>query len=82
MHWNSLSEFLAMGNHGLYVWGSVVVMALLMVAEPMLVLQGRKRLVARLKRQYRAEQPVTRSGSQRTTGMTSTSPTATCRSSD
>jgi heme exporter protein D len=37
MHWNSLADFLAMGNHGLYVWGSVVVMALLMVAEPMLV---------------------------------------------
>lgn len=84
MHWSSLSDFLAMGNHGLYVWGSVVVMAVLMVAEPMLVLQGRKRLVARLKRQYRAERPPNRAGSQRTTGMasTSTSPTATRRSRD
>ena len=24
MYWNSFSEFLAMGNHGLYVWGSVI----------------------------------------------------------
>jgi hypothetical protein len=23
MHWNSLADFLAMGSHGLYVWGSV-----------------------------------------------------------
>ena len=55
MHWNSFAEFLAMGNHGLYVWGSVVVMAALMIAEPMLLVRGRKTLVARLKRQFRAE---------------------------
>ena len=55
MHWNSLADFLAMGTHGLYVWGSVVVMALLMGAEPILVLRGRRKLIARLKRQYRAE---------------------------
>ena len=56
MHWNSFAEFLAMGNHGLYVWGSVVVMAALMIAEPMLLVRGRKTLVTRLKRQFRAEQ--------------------------
>ncbi|MCM8613979.1 MAG: hypothetical protein FAZ92_01347 [Accumulibacter sp.] len=55
IHWNSLAEFLAMGRHGPYVWGSLLVMALLMVAEPMLLLQGRKRLIARLRRQHRAE---------------------------
>jgi heme exporter protein D len=55
IHWNSLAEFLAMGRHGPYVWGSLLVMALLMVAEPMLLLQGRKKLIARLRRQYRAE---------------------------
>ena len=55
MHWNSFSEFLAMGTHGLYVWGSVVVMALLMMAEPILLLHGRKTLLIRLKRQYSAE---------------------------
>lgn len=56
MHWNSFGEFLAMGSHGLYVWGSVVVMAVLMLAEPMLLVHGRKTLVARLNRQLRAEQ--------------------------
>lgn len=55
MHWNSVAEFLAMGRHGLYVWGSVLVMALLMVAEPVHLRQRRKKLVERLKRQYRAE---------------------------
>ena len=64
MHWNSLAEFLAMGNHGLYVWGSVAVMALLMVAEPMLLRRGRKKLVARLKRQLRAERSEARAASE------------------
>jgi len=55
MYWNSFSEFLAMGTHGIYVWGSVGVMALLMVLEPVLLVRGQKSLVARLKRQFRAE---------------------------
>jgi heme exporter protein D len=55
MHWNSLADFLAMGSHGLYVWGSVAVMALLMLAEPLLLRHSRKKLIARLKRQHRAE---------------------------
>ncbi|MFZ2852963.1 MAG: heme exporter protein CcmD [Rhodocyclaceae bacterium] len=55
MYWNSFSEFLAMGNHGVYVWGSVGVTALLMTLEPILLVQGRRRLLTRLKRQFRAE---------------------------
>ena len=55
MYWNSFSEFLAMGNHGLYVWGSVGVTALLMTLEPILLIHGRKSLIARLRRQFRAE---------------------------
>jgi heme exporter protein D len=55
MYWNSFSEFLAMGNHGIYVWGSVGVMAISMTLEPVLLIQGHKSLVARLKRQSRAE---------------------------
>ncbi|MBL8395274.1 MAG: heme exporter protein CcmD [Candidatus Accumulibacter sp.] len=66
MHWNSLADFLAMGQHGPYVWGSVVVMALLMLAEPILLLQGRKRLIARLRRQYRAERSEARADRQTT----------------
>lgn len=55
MYWNSLSDFLAMGNHGLYVWGSVIVMAILMTLEPILLIGSRKSLIERLRRQYRAE---------------------------
>lgn len=55
MYWNSFAEFLAMGNHGVYVWGSVAVTALLMTLEPILLIQGRKSLITRLKRQFRAE---------------------------
>ena len=55
MYWNSFSEFIAMGNHGLYVWGSVAVTALCLVAEPLLIRRQRKQLIARLKRQLRAE---------------------------
>ena len=55
MYWNSFAEFIAMGNHGLYVWGSVAVTALCLVAEPLLSRRQRKQLIARLKRQLRAE---------------------------
>jgi heme exporter protein D len=44
-----------MGTHGPYVWGSFGVMALLMILEPWLIARGRKGLIARLKRQFRAE---------------------------
>ena len=55
IYWNSFAEFLAMGRHGVYVWGSVAVMAALMILEPLLVMRGQKTLVARLRRQFRAE---------------------------
>ena len=55
IYWNSLSEFLAMGRHGVYVWGSVGVMAALMVLEPILVIKAQKGLITRLKRQFRAD---------------------------
>ena len=55
IYWNSLSDFLAMGNHGLYVWGSFIVMALAMILEPILLVRGRRNLIVRLKRQIRAE---------------------------
>ena len=55
MYWNSFADFLAMGKHGVYVWGSFVVMALVMILEPLLLVRGRKQLVNRLRRQLRAE---------------------------
>ena len=55
MYWNSLSDFLAMGTHGLYVWGSFIVMAIVMILEPVLLVRSRKQLMDRLRRQLRAE---------------------------
>ncbi len=42
MQWQSISEFLAMGGYGLYVWGSFGVCAAFMIAEPLLVRYRRK----------------------------------------
>jgi heme exporter protein D len=36
MKWNSVSDFLAMGGYGLYVWGSYAVAMALMLIEPVL----------------------------------------------
>jgi heme exporter protein D len=55
IYWNSLSDFLAMGGYGLYVWGSFGVTALVMAVEPIVVLRQQKATLARLKRQLRAE---------------------------
>ena len=55
MYWNSFAEFLAMGKHGVYVWGSFGMMAILMIVEPLMVMQSQKSLVERLRRQLRAE---------------------------
>ena len=55
IHWNSLSEFLAMGGYGLYVWGSFGVTTVIMAVEPIMVARNRKATIARLKRQLRAE---------------------------
>ena len=45
MNWSSPSEFWAMGGQGLYVWGSYGVAALLMLVEPWLASQRRRRAV-------------------------------------
>jgi heme exporter protein D len=55
IHWNSFSEFLAMGGYGLYVWGSFGVTVLIMAVEPIVVARNRKATIARLRRQLRAE---------------------------
>ena len=55
MYWNSLTDFLTMGRHGVYVWGSFIVMAIAMIVEPLLLARGRRALVARLRRELRAE---------------------------
>ena len=55
IYWQSLSEFLAMGGYAGYVWGSFGATALIMLAEPIVAIRRRTSLIARLKRQTRAE---------------------------
>lgn len=50
MNWGSPSEFFAMGGHGLYVWGSFGVLALLIMIEIIVVKRRHKRSVTRLQR--------------------------------
>ena len=52
MHWHSFADFLAMGRHGVYVWGSFAVMALVMTLEPLLLVRAHRRLIARLRRRW------------------------------
>ncbi|MBK7464883.1 MAG: heme exporter protein CcmD [Betaproteobacteria bacterium] len=55
IYWKSFSDFLAMGGYGFYVWGSFGVTALIMLIEPIVAIRNQKTLIARLKRQLRAE---------------------------
>ena len=55
IYWNSFAEFLAMGKHGVYVWGSCAAMASAMLLEPFLLKRQQRQVVQRLQRQYRAE---------------------------
>lgn len=55
IYWNSLSDFLAMGGYGFYVWGSFGVTAAAMLIEPLLVARQQTQTISRLKRQIRAE---------------------------
>jgi len=55
IHWKSLADFIAMGGYGFYVWGSFGLTALIMLIEPIVAVRNQKTLIARLKRQLRAE---------------------------
>lgn len=55
MHWNSFSDFIAMGGYGLYVWGAFGVTALVMMLEPWIVTRQHRATRQRLVRQLRAE---------------------------
>jgi len=52
MHWNSWSDFLAMGGHGLFVWGSFVFNAAVLAWELASLAQRRRRALAAV-RQWR-----------------------------
>ncbi len=45
-----MTDFLSMGGYGLYVWGSYVVTAVLMILEVLLVRRRRRLLIKRLAR--------------------------------
>jgi heme exporter protein D len=55
IYWNSFADFIAMGGYGFYVWGSFGLTALVMGVEPIMAIRNRRCVIARLKRQIRAE---------------------------
>jgi heme exporter protein D len=57
MHWNSASEFLAMGGYALYVWGSYAVAAVLLLGEAVLLRKQRRDTHKRIKRMHKRETP-------------------------
>lgn len=50
MQWASVNDFLSMGGYGLYVWGSYLVMAAVVIIEIMLLRKGRNQTLKLLKR--------------------------------
>lgn len=48
MHWQSMSEFCAMGGYALYVWGSFGVCAAAMIIEPLLVRHRRQQAILQI----------------------------------
>jgi heme exporter protein D len=48
MNWGSLSEFIAMGGYGGYIWSSYGVTALIFVAEIVLAVHRRRAARAQL----------------------------------
>lgn len=56
MYFDSLSDFLHMGGHALYVWSSFGISLLLMVLNILMPWWGLRRTRAQLQRQLRREQ--------------------------
>lgn len=48
-----MAEFFEMGGYALYVWGSFGAAAVLMIAEPILLRQRRRKVESRVKRLIR-----------------------------
>jgi heme exporter protein D len=55
MNWNSPADFFAMGGYALYVWGSFLVTAAIMVVEPILAKQRQRYILRTLRREHLAE---------------------------
>ena len=56
MNWGSAEQFFAMGGYALYVWGSFVVCAVIMVMEPILAKRRQKAILLALRRERIAEE--------------------------
>ncbi|KDB77741.1 heme exporter protein CcmD [Bordetella bronchiseptica CA90 BB1334] len=46
MHWSSLGEFLSMGGYAVYVWGSLLMTAILLSGEQLLLARRRRAMLA------------------------------------
>ena len=55
MHWNSISEFFAMGGYALYVWGSFGITAVVVVGEILLLRHQRANILRDLRDQLLSE---------------------------
>lgn len=51
--WDGIGDFLAMGGHAPYVWGSFGMVATVVIIEWLLVRRRRQRIFARLSRKSR-----------------------------
>lgn len=56
MSFDTFADFLAMGGHGLYVWSSFALGAVILIGNLVLPLLARKRLQADLLRRLRREE--------------------------
>jgi len=48
IYFASLTDFLAMGGYGLYVWGSFLMTGALLLAETLLLKKSRRRIIREL----------------------------------
>ncbi len=55
MHWNSVSDFLAMGGYGLYVWGSFGLTAAVVAGEVLMLRAQRKNILLNLRNELLSE---------------------------
>ena len=55
MHWNSASEFFAMGGYAFYVWGSFGLTTLVALGEVLLLRSQRQELLTHLRSELLSE---------------------------
>ncbi|PCJ21999.1 MAG: heme exporter protein CcmD [Gammaproteobacteria bacterium] len=55
MQFSSLAEFIAMGNHGLYVWSAYGISVVLIGLNVVLPILKKRQLISQLRQSYRRE---------------------------